>query len=92
MRPTVVLPQPDSPTSPRVSPLLREKDTSSTAFKGFVGCVTCVLVCPYGALAPGEDGIMQKCELCLENACGTPACVAGCPNKAIVYEERGDTV
>ena len=53
-----------------------------------VGCLTCVLVCPYGALAPGEDGIMQKCELCLDNACGAPACVAGCPNRAIVYEER----
>lgn len=55
-----------------------------------VGCLTCVLVCPYGALSPGEDGIMQKCELCLENACGAPACVTGCPNKAIVYEERSD--
>ena len=57
-----------------------------------VGCLTCVLVCPYGALTPGEDGIMQKCELCLENAGGSPACVAGCPNRAIVYEERDETV
>ena len=56
-----------------------------------VGCLTCVLVCPYGALAPGENGTMQKCELCLENACGAPACVTGCPNRAIVYEERGET-
>ncbi|MBP5311435.1 MAG: 4Fe-4S binding protein [Clostridia bacterium] len=53
-----------------------------------VGCLTCMLVCPYGALAPAEDGIMQKCELCLENTSGSPACVKGCPNKAIVYEER----
>ncbi len=56
--------------------------------KKCVGCLTCVLVCPYGALAPGKDGIMQKCELCLENLCGAPACVTGCPNRAIVYEER----
>ena len=55
-----------------------------------VGCLTCVLVCPYGALAPGEDGAMQKCELCLNNICGAPACVSGCPNKAIVYEERSE--
>ena len=55
-----------------------------------VGCLTCVLVCPYGALAPGEDGIMQKCELCLDNSCGAPACVTGCPNRAIVYEERSE--
>lgn len=53
-----------------------------------VGCLTCILVCPYGALAQGPDGVMQKCELCLNNSCGEPACVAGCPNRAIVYEER----
>ncbi|MDO5106923.1 MAG: 4Fe-4S binding protein [Coriobacteriaceae bacterium] len=53
-----------------------------------VGCLTCVLVCPYGAVAPGPDGAALKCELCLANACGGPACVAGCPNGAIVYEER----
>ena len=53
-----------------------------------VGCFTCVLVCPYGALAPSEEGVMQKCELCLSNASGEPACVRGCPNRAIVYEER----
>ena len=53
-----------------------------------VGCLTCVLVCPYGALAPNEGGVMQKCELCLQNSCGEPACVKGCPNRAIVYEER----
>lgn len=33
-----------------------------------VGCHTCVLVCPYGALMPSESGVMQKCELCIENA------------------------
>ncbi len=54
-----------------------------------VGCLTCILVCPYGALAPGEDGIMQKCELCTGNSNDLPACVTGCPNRAIVYEERG---
>ena len=55
-----------------------------------VGCLTCVLVCPFGALAAGEDGAMQKCELCLQNLCGEPACVKGCPNRAIVYEEGGN--
>lgn len=53
-----------------------------------VGCLTCILVCPYGSLVQGEQGAVQKCELCLENACGEPACVKGCPNRAIVYEER----
>ena len=53
-----------------------------------VGCLTCVLVCPYGTVLPGPDGAAMKCELCLQNACGEPACAAGCPNRAIVYEER----
>ena len=54
-----------------------------------VGCFTCVLLCPYGAIMPNEQGTAaNKCQLCTDNACGTPACVAGCPNKAIVYEDR----
>ena len=53
-----------------------------------VGCLTCVLVCPYGAVVQGENGAALKCELCLANSCGSPACVTGCPNAAVVYEER----
>ncbi|MBC8528580.1 4Fe-4S dicluster domain-containing protein [Christensenellaceae bacterium NSJ-44] len=54
-----------------------------------VGCYTCVMACPYGAVMPGPEGsVVQKCELCLQNSCGAPACVAGCPNNAICYEER----
>ncbi len=52
-----------------------------------VGCFTCILSCPYGAVMPSEEGIVQKCELCLKNSAGEPACVKGCPNRAIVYEE-----
>ncbi len=54
-----------------------------------VGCYTCILSCPYGAVMPAEDGhVIQKCELCVQNAGGEPACVKGCPNQAIVFEER----
>ncbi len=54
-----------------------------------VGCYTCVLVCPYGAVMPDGSGhAVQKCELCTKNSCGFPSCVAHCPNNAIVYEER----
>jgi carbon-monoxide dehydrogenase iron sulfur subunit len=54
-----------------------------------VGCYTCILVCPFGAVMPGSDGsVIQKCELCTNNSCGEPACVTGCPNRAIVFEER----
>lgn len=53
-----------------------------------VGCYTCILSCPYGAIMPSQDGAIQKCELCMKNRDGKPACVQGCPNKAIVFEER----
>ena len=55
-----------------------------------VGCFTCVLVCPFGAVAVADGGVMQKCELCLTNGHGSPACVEGCPNNAIVYTEGGE--
>ena len=55
---------------------------------GAISIVDGVLVCPYGAVEAGPDGAAQKCELCLENSCGAPACAKGCPNNAIVYEER----
>ena len=53
-----------------------------------VGCFTCVLSCPYGAVMPSPDGAIQKCELCMQRTPGEPACVKGCPNRAIVFEER----
>ena len=53
-----------------------------------VGCYTCVLSCPYGCISTSEAGAVQKCELCTKNEDGTPQCVAGCPNNAIVFEER----
>lgn len=53
-----------------------------------VGCYTCILACPYGAVMPSDQGVVQKCELCMKNSAGQPACVTACPNRAIVYEER----
>lgn len=54
-----------------------------------VGCLTCVLVCPYGAVLPAPDGhAAMKCALCTDNAAGEPNCVKHCPNGAIVYEVR----
>jgi len=63
-----------------------------------VSCYTCILSCPYGAVSPSDDGAVQKCELCVKTKGGipqgnsaefTPPCVDGCPNGAIVFEERG---
>ncbi len=53
-----------------------------------IHCYTCVLCCPYGAVMPSEDGAVQKCELCIKTSGGVPKCVEGCPNRAIIFEER----
>lgn len=54
-----------------------------------ISCYTCIVSCPYGAVAPSDDGPVQKCELCTKNG-GVPSCVEHCPNGAIVFEDRGE--
>lgn len=55
-----------------------------------ISCFTCILCCPYGAISYTDDNkTVQKCELCIQTTVGSPACVRGCPNGAIVFEERG---
>lgn len=52
-----------------------------------VGCMTCVLVCPYGAVHKGENNkTVSKCDLC--TLTGTPACVEHCPAFALEYREE----
>ena len=68
--------------------LIRENGVITFNHDKCVGCYTCILSCPYGAIMPSDDGVVQKCELCLKNASGSPACVQHCPNQAIVFEER----
>lgn len=51
-----------------------------------VGCYSCVMACPYGCITILEDQKkVYKCDLC--NHRDVPACVAGCPNEALVLEE-----
>ncbi len=52
-----------------------------------IGCWTCVLVCPYGAIMrdEGDRHVAAKCDLCAE--AGEPACVKGCPNAALTVKE-----
>ena len=56
-----------------------------------VGCWTCVMTCPYGAIVRGHGNkkVALKCDLCTESG-QTPACVEGCLNRALVFEDRGD--
>ena len=48
-----------------------------------VGCWTCVMVCPNGVLARDVSShLIAMCDLCPER--DVPACVANCPNEALV--------
>jgi carbon-monoxide dehydrogenase iron sulfur subunit len=50
--------------------------------KRCVGCLSCVLVCPFGAIKKSRDGkTISKCDLCV--GYGEPLCVKNCPNDAI---------
>ncbi len=51
-----------------------------------MGCWTCVLACPYGAIKQDkEQHHIVKCDLCQGK--DTPVCVANCPNEALTFTE-----
>ena len=53
------------------------------------GCWTCIVACPYGALTKDtSNNTVVKCDLCPGR--DIPACVANCPNEALVYVEVQD--
>jgi len=51
-----------------------------------MGCWTCILACPAGALTRDNGKkVVAKCDLCPGR--DVPACVANCPNEALVFME-----
>jgi carbon-monoxide dehydrogenase iron sulfur subunit len=49
-----------------------------------IGCWTCVLVCPLGAIRRDKNQTKTiKCDLCEGE--DIPVCVANCPNEALLY-------
>lgn len=56
-----------------------------------MGCWTCILVCPFGVIRQDRHrGNIAKCDLCQGEE--LPACVANCPNEALVYAEVKDDI
>jgi carbon-monoxide dehydrogenase iron sulfur subunit len=51
-----------------------------------IGCWMCIMVCPVGAIRRGKQRkVASKCDLCIGSE--VPACVANCPNEAIVVSD-----
>ena len=51
-----------------------------------IGCWTCLLVCPLAVIKQDiEQKKVLKCDLCQGEE--IPACVANCPNEALLYVE-----
>lgn len=52
-----------------------------------VGCWSCIMVCPVGAIVKNEDVHQAlKCDNCPELE--TPACINACPTGALVFDEQ----
>jgi len=72
--------------------LKKEADgTVSVDTEKCVGCWTCILVCPFGAVKQDkEHHKMVKCDLC--GGKELPACVANCPNEALVIVDVEESI
>jgi anaerobic dimethyl sulfoxide reductase subunit B len=57
-----------------------------------IGCKACLEACPFGAPQYGEDGLMQKCDMCLERLARgeKPACAETCPTQALHWGDLDD--
>ena len=55
-----------------------------------IGCESCLDACPYDIPQFDSDGIMQKCDLCvnaIDYKTEKPPCVETCPTGALVFRQ-----
>jgi carbon-monoxide dehydrogenase iron sulfur subunit len=60
-------------------------DKVTVDMKKCIGCWTCIVACPYGAISRDMSSkTVIKCDLCSGRE--IPACVINCPNEALVLD------
>jgi carbon-monoxide dehydrogenase iron sulfur subunit len=59
-----------------------------------IGCMTCVLACPFGLIRPDRGHAVVKCDFCIERQeqGEEPACVAACPTGSIQVRSLDEVV
>lgn len=76
--------------------IIRKANSIQVIQERCIGCKTCVIACPFGAMTVTVSDLMQssenthqsqkaqaiKCDLCIDNPAG-PACVSVCPTKTL---------
>jgi anaerobic dimethyl sulfoxide reductase subunit B (iron-sulfur subunit) len=52
-----------------------------------IACGACAEACPFGVPKFGQDGTMQKCDLCADRLAQgkQPACIGTCPSEALHF-------
>lgn len=68
--------------------LVEDGDSIQVVQNKCIGCKSCELACPFGAISvektPQGKSQVLKCDLCKTRATGSgPACVAACPTNAL---------
>ena len=56
-----------------------------------IGCRACLEACPFGVPQFDEDGLMYKCDMCLDRIENgqAPICAAACPTQALIWGTTG---
>lgn len=52
-----------------------------------IGCKECLAACPFGIPQFNEEGLMQKCDMCLDriDLGQPPICAVACPTGALLW-------